>query len=74
MGMVTMDNVETVFRSVPVNEGQKKTIGLMEEKFVQMAKDIIFNVPDSADRSAALRDLRHVKMVCTDAIAKGGMI
>jgi len=71
---VTMENVETVFNSVQTNEGQQATIKLVTERFVEMAKTIITNVPRCADRSAALRDLRNCKMICVDAIAKGGII
>jgi len=74
MAEISMENVVTVFKSVPVNEGQVVTIKLVEERFLEMAETILTNVPRCAHRSAALRDLLQAKMVCIDAIAKGGLI
>lgn len=74
MAEVTMENVEQVFSSVPVDEGQQKAIKHIQDKFIELAKEIISTVPRCADRSAVIRDLRCAKMFCTDAIAKGGLI
>lgn len=76
MAEITMDNVERVFKPVPEppNEGTQATMKLVEERFLEMAKTILTNVPRCAHRSAALRDLLMAKMTCMDAIAKGGEI
>lgn len=87
MAEITMENVEEVFRPrkfkrkegteeglEPEDDAILKTIKLLEDAFVEMAKTILSTTPRCADRSAVLRDLRVAKMMCTDAIAKGGLI
>lgn len=79
---IDMENVERVFGKVDLTktviaegeEGRVKTITLVTDRFIEMAKTILTNVPNCADRSAALRDLRVAKMTCIDAIAKGGLV
>lgn len=75
MPEVTMENVEQVFKATaPRADVNPETIHLVEGRFVEMAKTILTNVPRCADRSAALRSLRECKMMCIEAIAKGGLI
>lgn len=78
MAEITYENVEQVFGTKALTDGEKENVGrtitLVEERFVEMAKTIITNVPRCAHRSAALRDLLQAKMMCIDAIAKGGLI
>lgn len=74
MPEILMENVEKVFRPSELNEGQKATIQLLEDRFVQMAKDVLTNVPRCADRTVVLRKLLEAKMLSTQAIAKGGLI
>lgn len=74
MGMVTMENVEQVFRATQLNEGQVAAVKAVEDLFVDTAKKVIAHVPNCADRSAALRKLLEAKMTCVQAIAKGGLI
>jgi hypothetical protein len=73
-GPITMENVDTVFGSVPLDEGQKAAIELVTARFTQLARDIIAHVPNCAHRSAALRDILIAKWACVDAIAKGGLV
>lgn len=74
MAEITMENVETVFNSVPVDEGQAAAIKLITERYVKMAQDVITNVPRCALRTVILRRLLELKMLSVDAIAKGGII
>lgn len=71
---ITIENVETVFGSVPLNESQQVTVKLVTDRFTEMARTILTNVPRCAHRTAALRKLLEAKMTCVDAIAKGGLI
>jgi len=73
-GKITMENVESVFRTAEVDEGQAATIHEVSESFVNTARKILSNVPDCAHRSAALRDLLVAKWACVDAISKRGEI
>lgn len=74
MAEITMENVETVFKSVPVDEGQAAAIALITERFTKMAQDVLTNVPRCALRTVILRRLLELKMLSVDAIAKGGLI
>jgi hypothetical protein len=74
MGRIDIDTVEAAFGPVVVDPGQKATIELVTARFVELARTVITNVPDCAHRSAALRDILQAKMMCVDAIAKGGLI
>lgn len=74
MAEITMENVEQVFRPTNLNEGQVAAVKLIEDRFVQMAKDVIAHVPRCAVRTVVLRRLLEQKMLCVDAIAKGGLI
>jgi hypothetical protein len=69
-----MENVERTFSSVPIGDAQKALIDALTVKFIDLAKEVILNVPDSAHRSAALRAILEAKWACTDAIAKGGEV
>lgn len=74
MAEITIENVEGVFRSMPAPENVQEQIKLLEDRFVEMAKTIITNVPRSQQRTNALLSLLKVKMVCIDTIVKGGLI
>jgi hypothetical protein len=74
MAEITMENVEGAFNSMKAPENVKPIIKLVEEKFLEMAKVILMNVPRSAHRSAALRALLEAKWACIDSIVKGGLI
>lgn len=75
MAEVTMENVEAVFKATaPRADVNPEHIKHMENKFVDLAKEILSTVPRCADRSAVIRDLRLCKMMCIDSIAKGGII
>lgn len=74
MPEITMENVEGAFKSMKTPENVKPIKELVEEKFLEMAKAILMNVPRSAHRSAALRSLLEAKWACMDAIVKGGLI
>lgn len=71
---VTMENHETVFGSVPLDEGQQKMVEHITKHFTTLAREVLLSVPRCADRSAVLRQLREAKMIAVDAIAKGGLI
>jgi hypothetical protein len=71
---ITTDNVELVFGSVPLDEGQQATVKLVTERFTEMARTVLTNVPRCAHRTVVLRRLLEAKMLCVDAIAKGGLI
>ena len=74
MAEITMENVEGAFRSMKAPENVKPILQLIEERFLDMAKTILLNVPRSAHRSAALRSLLEAKWACVDSIVKGGLI
>jgi hypothetical protein len=74
MAEISMENVHQVFNSVPVDEGQRKTIELITERFTKLAEDVLTNVPRCAIRTVVLRRLLEQKMLCVDAITKGGLI
>lgn len=74
MAEITTENVEQVFRSTQVNEGQAAAIKEIEQHFVDSAKKVLQFVPRCALRTVVLRRLLELKMLCVDAIAKGGMI
>lgn len=71
---ITMENVERTFGSVKLGKPQESLVELITNEFTALAKTVIANVPESAHRSAALRDLLLAKMMCVDAIAKGGEV
>lgn len=73
-GKITMDNVEIAFGSVTSTKAAQSLIDFLTLEFTALAKTVIANVPDCAHRSAALRDLLQAKMMCVDAIAKGGEV
>ena len=74
MAEITMENVEAAFGHLKPAENVKPIIKLVEERFLDMAKTILTNVPRSAHRSAALRALLEAKWTCIDSIIKGGLI
>lgn len=73
-GRITMENVDQVFGAVVPSEEVIPAIKLVTERFTEMARTIITNVPDCAHRSAALRDLLVAKWTSVDAIIKGGLV
>lgn len=74
MAEITMENVDLVFSSVAVSEGQKLAIEHVTKHFVALAREVISTVPRCAIRTVVLRHLLEQKMLCVDAIAKGGLI
>jgi 3-dehydroquinate dehydratase len=74
MAEITMENVEGAFGRMKTPENVKPIVELVEKAFLEMAKTILLNVPRSAHRSAALRDLLVAKWTCIDSIVKGGLI
>lgn len=73
-GPVTFDIVEQVVRPAAVNDAQKSQIRLIEDTFIRAIQEVISTVPNCADRSDAVRDMRKAKMMCVEAIAKGGLV
>lgn len=71
---ITTENLDAVFGSVPVTEGQAASINLVTEAFKKLAFDVLTNVPRCAIRTVILRRLLELKMLAVDSIAKGGHI
>jgi hypothetical protein len=73
-GKVTLENVEKVFTYQKATPDQEKAFAAVRETGIAYAKAILQNVPDCADRSAALRSVRNSRMEANAAIALNGEI
>ncbi len=70
--MRTTEEVKHAFR--PVGKlGEAKKVNLMhfENAFIDIANDIVTRLPETADRTSALRKLLDAKMTLTQAITHG---
>lgn len=66
---ITKENVDSVFSYRPPKPGQPERYQAVRGKAGELAHVILDNVPDCADRSAALRLLREVVMTANAGIA-----
>lgn len=66
---ITKENVDNVFSYHAPKEGQPARYSAVRESARQLANVILDNVPDCADRSAALRQLREAVMTANAGIA-----
>lgn len=73
-GKITYENVDRVFGSEVAPDSALPAMKLVADRFAELAKTVISNVPDCAHRSAALRDILVAKWACIDAIVKGGLV
>jgi hypothetical protein len=71
---VTLDNVKEVFTYHGPSAEQTEKMEVLRELQIALAKEILRLVPDCADRSAALRKLREVRMDCNAAIVLNGLV
>lgn len=67
--MRTAKEVDHAFTAVKkLSPSQTQRLLNMEVRFKEMATDILDQVPESADRTSALRKLLETKMMCSQAI------
>lgn len=74
MGRLTEENVEKVFTYNVPNAIQVDAMNELREKQIELARLILKLVPECADRTAALRNLRECRMNSNAAIVLDGLI
>lgn len=74
MGSVNEVNVERVFTYQPATPAQTEAYTKIREAGIALAKAILDNVPNCADRSNALRLVREARMWANAAVALDGEI
>jgi hypothetical protein len=70
---VTEDNLEEVFTYHTPTDDQVRRFAEVREAGIAFARAILRNVPDCADRSVAIRDVRSARMNANAAIALEGV-
>jgi hypothetical protein len=60
--------IQDAFKAKPIDKLQQIRLLKIEQAFLDLALDVEDLVPDSADRTAALRDLLKAKFQCVQAI------
>jgi len=74
MGMVTKDNVREVFTYHAPSPEQVEKMEVIREAAIALANAILATMPDCADKSAALRQVREARMTANAGIVLNGMI
>lgn len=74
MGKVDDGNIEQVMTYQKADAEQLAAFDVIRNAAIFMGKEILAVVPDCADRSAALRKLRELRMDCNAAISLNGLI
>ena len=64
--------VEEMFTYHPWNEDQIARGSIVRDVLAQAVREIIANVPPSADRTVAIRKIREARMDCNSAITHNG--
>jgi hypothetical protein len=75
--MRTPEDVTRAFTPVPgkeLSEQQTQGIMLVQNAFLELASTIMIDVPECADRTAALRKLLEAKFTCVQAITHTGYL
>lgn len=71
---VTKANVKEVFTYHAPSPEQVEKMERIREAAIELAQAILDCVPDSADKSAALRQVREARMTANAAIVLNGMV
>lgn len=74
MGQVNQSNLTEVMTYRPPTPEMLPHFDAVREAVIACGQAILDHCPECADRSAALRKLREVRMDANAAIALGGMI
>jgi Xaa-Pro aminopeptidase len=72
--MLTVENVERIFTYQPATPEQKEAYAAIREAGIILARAILHNAPNSADRSTALRCVREARMWANAAVALEGEV
>lgn len=71
---VTKDNVKEVFTYHAPSPEQVEKMERLRLKQIELAELALEVVPDCADKSVAMRNLREFRMNCNAAIVLNGMV
>lgn len=74
MGSVTQKNLADVIQYHAPTEAMVSAIGVVRMSATDMIRAILENVPDCADRTAAIRKVREAMMTANAAIVLEGLI
>lgn len=74
MGQVNKSNVIDVFTYHSPSPEMVEKMEMLRAKQIELATMILDVVPECADRSNAIRDLRNCRMGCNSAIVLNGLI
>lgn len=74
MGHITLENLDAVFAREPRAHDKQLKCEAINVAAKLLAKAILLNAPDCADRSSALRLVREARMTASAAIALDGLV
>ena len=74
MGQVRIEILDEVMTYHPPTEEQIPKYQRVKEAIAEAIKAVIFNCPECADRTVAIRKLREARMDANAAIALNGLI